>query len=70
MDGYIEDHTCIITASLIPRPHPAILKGIRAGVGFGSGTETKLLLPSYCFSQFFKPRYRTCESTNMVNTAQ
>ena len=34
-------------SSLVPRPHPArislsraILKAIRAGVGFGSGTET------------------------------
>ena len=31
--------------SLVPRPHPAcislpVLKAIRAGVGFGSGTET------------------------------
>ena len=26
--------------SLVPRPHPTKLKAIRAGVGFGSGTET------------------------------
>ena len=29
-------------SSLVPRPHPARLS---AGVGFGSGTETKVLLP-------------------------
>ena len=28
------------SSSLVPRPHPVILKVIRAGVGFGSGTET------------------------------
>ena len=34
--------------SLIPRPHPAcicaILKAIRTGVGFGSGTETSIAI--------------------------
>ena len=46
MDDYIKDHTCIITASLVPRSHLGILKGIRTGADFGSGTETKLLLSS------------------------
>ena len=46
MDDYIKDHTCIITARLVPRSHLGMLKGIRTGVDFGSGTETKLLLSS------------------------
>ena len=33
-----------VDISLVPRPHPSprmILKAIRTGVGFGSGTETR-----------------------------
>ena len=38
-------NTLELSISLVPRPHPVrvlrmILKAIRAGVGFGSGTET------------------------------
>ena len=46
--------SCMVIDSLVPRPHPArislpvslhaILKAIRTGVGFGSGTETRFLI--------------------------
>ena len=38
----------IFNTSLVPRPRPScILKAIRAGVGFGSGTETNLTQDSH-----------------------
>ena len=49
-------NTGILDASVVPRPHPAritlpspcaILKVIRAGVGFGSGTKTKWIPPEH-----------------------
>ena len=54
-------NSSIGNTSLVPRPHPAriassipdvILKAIRTGVGFGSGTETEGILNKFTNHEF------------------